>query len=76
MISLIDTMQPDFDRAALDLHTDAELYELQTKTDRSIADWKQQNWPLESQQAGFLAELESLADDIRNTLNRRYGCND
>lgn len=76
MISLIDTIQPDFDRATLDQYSDVELYELQTKTDRSIAGWKRQQMPLEPHEEMFLAELESLADDIRTTLNRRYGCND
>lgn len=76
MISLIDTMQPDFDRATLDYFSDVELGILQAKTDASIAGWKQQVMPLEAHEEMFLAQLESLADDIRNTLNRRYGCTD
>lgn len=76
MISLIDTMQPDFDRATLDSLSDLELGILQGKTDTSIAGWLQQDMPLEPHEEVFLAELKSLAEDIRNTLNRRYGCND
>ena len=76
MLSLIDTIQPDFDLATLDQHSDADLFALQTKNDRSIAAWHKQQQPLDVHEQVWLNELLTLADAIRNTLNRRYGCND
>lgn len=76
MLSLIDTIQPDFDLATLDQYSDAELYALQIKTDRSIVNWRKQEQPLDPHEEVWLNELLTLADAIRNTLNRRYGCND
>ncbi len=76
MISLIDTMQPDFNRASLDSLSDLELGILQGKTDSSIAGWFKQEQPLEPHEVIWLNGLVELGNAIRNTLNRRYGCND
>lgn len=76
MICLKDAIQPDFDRAEFDKTTDANLYSLLKKTDSSILGWQQQEQPLEAHELLWLKALKELADVIRNTLNRRYGCND
>jgi hypothetical protein len=76
MISLIDTIQPDFDRATLDYYSDAELATLQAKTDASIAGWFKQQQPLDPHEVVWLDGLIELSNAIRNTLNRRYGCSD
>ena len=76
MIGLKDAMQSDFDRTQLDTATDATLYTLLKKTETAITGWQLQEQPLESHELVWYNSLRSLADAIRNTINRRYGCND